>query len=502
MREIELKFQVPPRRRAALARSVTGRRMHLQATYLDTADRALAAAGLALRLRREGRRWVQTLKGDEVADGMTRLEHNVPLPGLAGVLPAIDLAVHTATPLGRRLREALAKASDPSLVVQYRTDIWRRTRELRTAQGRVELAWDEGFIEAGAHRLPVCELEIELLSGSPAAVITSARRWVRGLGLWLDTRSKAERGDRLSRADESLVPSRPGGVARPEEGMSLADARRWALRGCFRQIGANASEVAGGSREIEPVHQLRVGLRRLRSLQRFLAEPGAAPPAWQPGASDLSRRLGVARDRDAIATAVLPRLQAALAQAGLAKGEGLCAMLQPTSNRHEGETPAEVVRSEAAQTLLLDLLEAMTQGADATAAPQQSLRSLTRRRLARWDRRVQTDIQRFALLDEHQRHALRKRIKRLRYAAEWAAPLYARRGVKPYVAALCEAQACLGEISDMSLAVAAFRKQPGAEPHALFALGWLSSQVDCLLAAAPARLGALARAPRFWKKKP
>ena len=36
-------------------------------TYYDTDDCALAAAGIVLRLRRDGRRWVQTVKGPAAA---------------------------------------------------------------------------------------------------------------------------------------------------------------------------------------------------------------------------------------------------------------------------------------------------------------------------------------------------------------------------------------------------------------------------------------------------
>ncbi|MBC7938411.1 MAG: CYTH domain-containing protein [Chitinophagaceae bacterium] len=91
MQETELKFQVPPPRRAALRRAVatsTAQTTRLQAVYADTADHRLAAAGLALRLRKEGTRWVQTLKGR--GDGlMQRLEHEVPLPPQRGQ-PRID----------------------------------------------------------------------------------------------------------------------------------------------------------------------------------------------------------------------------------------------------------------------------------------------------------------------------------------------------------------------------------------------------------------------------
>ena len=65
MFETELKFQVPPESvaavRAAMAKAAP-RRQHLRATYFDTAEGELAKAGIALRLRQEGARRVQTLK--------------------------------------------------------------------------------------------------------------------------------------------------------------------------------------------------------------------------------------------------------------------------------------------------------------------------------------------------------------------------------------------------------------------------------------------------------
>ena len=197
MHEIELKFQVPPDRRRSVDAAVAGRaaapRTRLQAAYFDTASRALARAGLALRIRREGRRWVQTLKGLG-DDGITRAEHNVVLTASHQADWPADPARHAGTAVGERLAAVLHEAGEPLSLV-FRTDILRRTRRVRTPRGTVELAFDDGHINAGGQRLAVCELEIELVSGSPLAVIETARRWVLPHGLWLDTRSKAERGE-------------------------------------------------------------------------------------------------------------------------------------------------------------------------------------------------------------------------------------------------------------------------------------------------------------------
>lgn len=198
MTETELKFQIPPALRPLVHRAVaTGRARvtPLQAVYVDTADRRLAAAGMALRLRREGRRWVQTLKGR--GDGlMARLEHEQRLPDTGRRRPALDARRHAGTPVGDRLLALLADGTP--LVDVYTTDIRRTHRVLRVGAARIELAHDRGHIAAGGRTLPVEELEFELLAGTPAVLTEVAARWVQRFGLWWDVRTKSERGHRLA----------------------------------------------------------------------------------------------------------------------------------------------------------------------------------------------------------------------------------------------------------------------------------------------------------------
>ena len=110
--EIELKCQVPPEKRAALTRALatrTAERVDLRARYFDTPDGRLAAAQLALRLRREGEVWVQTLKGR--GDGlMQRLEDEVPRDAEDGDPPPLDIGLHRGTAAGQALLAALAGA--------------------------------------------------------------------------------------------------------------------------------------------------------------------------------------------------------------------------------------------------------------------------------------------------------------------------------------------------------------------------------------------------------
>jgi triphosphatase len=499
MHEIELKLQVPAARRAEVEAAVAGRtiaaRMHLQAAYHDTADGRLAAAGLALRLRREGRRWVQTLKG-ATADGLTRHEHNVPR-GASAAMPALDPALHAGTPVGERLLALLATPPPTPLEALYRTDIRRRTRvrPLRwpgRPPARVELAFDRGRINAGARSIEVSELEIELLAGSPQAVIETARRWVARHGLWLDGRSKAERGDLLARG-ETVAPPRTAQAPRLAAAMDAASAWQAVLRSCADQILANASQIASAEHGAEHVHQLRIGLRRLRSALA-LFDRGDANAALGQGAAALFRALGAARDRVVIEGEFGDALRAAMGEAGVPAG-------LPTWAAPDAEvTPAERLRAPASQAFLLDLIEAMhPDAAPADGDRAAPLRDRLAARLNRWHRQVVADAKAYAGLDDAQRHRLRKRAKRLRYATEFCAALFEPRELRRYLKALRALQDELGAVGDATMAMQTLAPRAAAEPAAMFALGWLTARRAALVAAAGPALQRFAKAERCWK---
>jgi inorganic triphosphatase YgiF len=278
--ETELKFQVPRGRRMAVQAALatpSARTTRLQAVYVETAGRHLAAAGLALRLRQEGRVWVQTLKGR--GDGlMSRLEHEVVLPAQRG-RPALDLQRHAGTPAGALLAAALPAGA--ALHPLYRTDIRRLHRRVRSGGAVVEIAYDRGWLLAGRAdgqpevRLAVNEVEFELISGPPSALPACAGRWVLRHGLWWDCRTKSERGMRLALGQTSapvvgLQPARPASVG----------AWQRALGACLQAVLANGAEIASASHRAD--HQVawdaaRAQLRRL--LQRSSAAAGYATPA-------------------------------------------------------------------------------------------------------------------------------------------------------------------------------------------------------------------------------
>ena len=541
MKEIELKFQVPQGKRKAVESAVAGsqpvRRIRLQAAYFDTPGSVLAQRGMALRLRKEGRVWVQTLKA-ALPDGahMTRAEHNVTRTETGTAIPAIDPQLHADTPVGEALLKVLnsrkAHADGPLQQVMA-TDIWRRARTVRVTGGTVELAFDAGVITAGPadapRRQPVCELEIELKSGQPQAVVSAAGRWVARHGLWLDTRSKAEMGQLLWR-DVAMADARRAIDVALERSMSPAQAMDAVLRSCLDQISVNASQLASGLHDAEHVHQLRVGLRRLRTALRFFdgsqlgdAMDAASRAALSVDAAELFRQLGAARDQEAVGGPLLLALKRALEAVGQ-PGEAPALPAGETAAE-----PATLVRRLQTQRLLLALIGRLQGGVPARsprvsawrssmeavthsghtpldqvqvdAPAEQPLRERLAQRLNRWHRGVVADAQSFDLLDDEGRHRLRKHIKRLRYAAEFSASVFDDAAVRGYLKGLRALQERLGTLNDIAVGIALYSATAPHDTRALFALGWLAAQRERALRACRPDLQRFIELPRFWRAK-
>jgi inorganic triphosphatase YgiF len=431
---------------------------------------------------------VQTLKA-EGASAMQRLEHNVAVPGARR--PALDISRHDGTEAGAALRRALAGAREQPLAEWYSTDVQRTRRVTRHAGAQIELALDEGRLSAAGRVLPVCELEFELLAGPPQALLDLAARWVDRFGLVLDVRSKSERGHGLAAGLAMSPPTMARPVRLPPRA-GLAQALAAMLANPLGQVLANASQMADGPAVPEHLHQLRVGLRRLRSvLQVFgpllaVAEPGV-DGSLEPALAALFGQLGAARDRDAMAEWLLPALQAAGAPP-------LAALAVPANGTEGAADLTRLLCAPATQRLWLAALGACQppEGGWPDAAPT-ALKPALREPLRRLLRQVQRDAERFSDLDDEARHRLRRRIKRLRYAVDSVASLWPTSDVARLMRLLRRAQAPLGDFNDTVVALAHCGHWAEQDPHAWFAVGWLSARRQALLAPCGLALGQLAR---------
>ena len=491
MHEIELKFVVPPEREAAVERAMRAagaRRVRLVAHYHDTAGGDLARHGIALRLRREGRSWVQTVKAVG-KNRVARIEHNVALGRAAGGAPAIDVHRHDGTAAEALLRAALEAAGglEARLLPRCGVEVQRLIVDVALPGAVIEVALDQGRLVAGERGVPLCEVEYELKSGDAAALAALARRAVDDHGLWLSVVSKAEQAERLLHAgDAAAAPTRsqPPVLQRSMTGSALA---RAVVQSCLDPMLANASEIAAGRGSEEHVHQLRVAIRRLRTAMRELgALDRGIDVEWEAPLVATFRRLGEWRDAATVMAAVQPLLAAA--------GAPPLPLPAPRGD------PGDAVRDAAFQRVLLALIGyGLGRGDAGPGLAPDAVHAQLRERLKRLHRSVARDGRRFERLDEAARHRVRKRLKRLRYLAEFVSALYPPVDVERYLRQLRPAQDALGLHNDTLIAQRAYEQAARAgTAEAWFAAGWLKAHQETTARACRKALRRVAAAPVFW----
>jgi CHAD domain-containing protein len=116
------------------------------------------------------------------------------------------------------------------------------------------------------------------------------------------------------------------------------------------------------------------------------------------------------------------------------------------------------------------------------------------RQLRRWRRRALRGIETFGHASDDERHRLRKRLKRMRYALEMLSPALPAQPLKTHMSALRRAESQLGEFND--LVVCLHMMEDLARRHAVPgpALDWLTTQRKAALKRCARSLRAYARA--------
>ncbi|HEY8880251.1 MAG TPA: CHAD domain-containing protein [Roseateles sp.] len=473
--EVELKFLVPAAMRVALAAELAGRgtarRVSLIDAYFDTPDQRLARAGLAWRMRRQGGRWVQGLKAAG-SGALERFEHEVERPDATP-----DPQAHAETAPGQLLLDLHSEAVGLHFQIQQR----RLLRRVRTGGAVVDIALDEGRITAGTAVQRFSELEFELVSGSPVAMLGLVERWRRRFGLIYDPRNKAERGHHLA-AGLAHPPLRKARSPRYDKGASPLEAFGAVFDECLAHLSRNAIGLAEGDAELrsEHVHQTRVAIRRLRSALRAFRGWVAEPPAGLvDGLRRLFAELGKARDRDVLGSGVAAELEQAGAPPLALPAEGAAHDL------------GALVRGDDVQHVLLAWITWRT-GLQPLAQPQEPLKRLARKRLRRWHKALVDGCRRFDELGPEALHTLRKHAKRQRYALEFFAPLLPHKAAARHLQALAAAQQVLGEINDLVVARDRYQDLVASDPAAWFAVGWLTARLAEAREKARDELGRLA----------
>jgi inorganic triphosphatase YgiF len=299
----------------------------------------------------------------------------------------------------------------------HRSVVTRLAACVEARGAEIEIALDRGAVIAGEKSSTVCELEAELKHGDVAALFAFGHDTIETHGLWLSTIAKSTRGERLSGRSDAprAAKAKPARLRGSASGEAIF---RAVMRSCLDQVLANASVLAEGEIDDEVVHQLRIGIRRMRTAWRELGEwRGPLAPGWEAPAAGVFRALGEYRDTKTVAASMRERLAAA--------GSPVPALQLP--GQVPGDEPVAIVRGRPFQHALLDVLAfvspANPEAAHRTPDPASGGGRVEPERtieahLDKLHARLKRDARRFERLDEPARHGVRKRLKRLRYLSE------------------------------------------------------------------------------------
>lgn len=515
-REIELKLELDPAAQDAVKRSgaidgfAAGRSSTkvLQSIYFDTPGQALRKARISLRVRKVGKSWIQTAKiGTGVMAGLsTAVEAEHPVAGRA-----IDFSVIEDPAVREKLLDVIG---DAPLAECFETVMKRNARELkRESDGTsIELAFDTGNILAGTGSQPLAELELELKSGPSQAVFDAAKALLNGTPFRFSPFSKAERGYRFSEGHdaEDIKPSFAAPIAF-RSGVSVEHGLRDVLRSCLAQICENRMVVLK-SRDPEGPHQLRVGLRRLRSAFR-LFRPVLNPAATAPldrMAQTIAGEAGALRDMDVLVDEIVAPL------AGMAPETVSFDDLMTTLNGMRDDTAraalVDHLGSPEVNAFLIDLASYTEcrgwldpENFDQSALLSQPIDSFSAHALSRQWKKSMKYGKRLEDLSIPERHEMRKALKKMRYGIEFFGCLYPEDTVKPFLKRMKKLQDIFGYLNDVAMAEQLPLKCEKAGATATdvtratgFVIGWHEAQARAQWQHAKGYWDATRETPKFW----
>lgn len=462
MMEVELKLLVDEDGAQALLRhpllqqyaSAPPRQQQQSSTYFDTPDLQVRRSDAGLRVRQiDGERWIQTFKGGgEVNGGLhSRHEWESRVAGPEPDLPALRSLVDTHGAWGKLLcSPALKRQLSPLFSTHVTRTIW----DLRLPQGdEVECVLDQGNLERNNDQVPISEIELELKSGDPVHLFDFALALSADIPMHIGSLSKADRGyAMISPQPDRAVKATPLTLSRR---MTIEKAFQAIAANCMAHIQANEAGVAHGH-DVESLHQMRVGLRRLRSALGLFGDVLQPSPPLQEELDWLATQLGAARDWDVLAGSTLPALaDAAPHQLRIASVK--LAALQQAHDRHQDVAAA--VRSPRYVHFILSFTRWLQACAwrDGMRAQERErlekrLPSFAQAKLRQNRRRLlkRGDALRGATPDA--RHRVRIAAKKMRYATEFFQSLYRAKTVRPFVKALSRMQDELGWLNDVAVA--------------------------------------------------
>jgi inorganic triphosphatase YgiF len=474
----------------------------LRSIYFDTPDQRLRTAGISLRVRSDGDKWVQTIKTDaRVSNGVS---HAGELEAALGA-PEPDLKAVSDGSLRRKLTRL---TTGPALEPIFETVIERTARQLHTDTADLELALDQGVVRAGGAEMALCEAELELKSGTAVGLLETASKLFGNEPVRLAQGNKADRGYDLAAGRCSKDAPRPLSAEDVElaDGATCREALVEFVQSATRQIVVNCLVVLETD-DPEGAHKLRIGLRRLRSaLAAF--RPLIDTPATRElnrHARDLARVVGDLRDADVLIVNIFGSV------AGAMKGHGGLQPLKDALKAHrlQMRDAARVALRETHWPTLQLYLALWPHTIEEVDSLDQPVATFAHHALNNAWKKVAKRGQHVGELEDEERHKMRKALKQLRYSLEFFGSLYNPADVKPFVGQLKKLQDLIGYVNDVATAgqlerisEAHCRQSLACQRAAGYIIGWHAAEAAHCWTRAENSWNELEETRRFWRHGP
>lgn len=484
-----------------LDRPSFGRAQRVQTVYFDTAENHLFNAGITLRWRKLGsRKPVMTFKvaGSPTASLFERTEIEVPA-GQNG----IDLAL-----FGTDISNHVLKVTDGSeLLPRYQTSFKRIVTEIRSSQSAFEVAIDEGQFIDSDQAWPLHELELELKSGSPNDMLDFAKVLAIKAGLRLETTSKSERCFILAGVQKQKRYKEEKQRIHPE--MQLDAVIVGILAEGMRHFTDHIQPFRDEA-DARSVHQMRVGLRRLRTALKAFdkAFPQASFAHFSARARELASGLGLARECDAFKELVFTQPLAHRNCPDDAKYLE-ASLISLRTQAYAGAM--DVINGLGTTLFILDLQSYIARRGWRSEITDLALATLTET-ADRFAKRTLDDLlakakkRGKALIEksDEERHEFRIALKKLRYNAQFFAPLFKNAKLyRNWSDNLVPLQNSLGISNDLAGAQEMLNRLSAQELGDFscstgFILGWFSSQTETADAKIDKQWKKFRKMQKFW----
>lgn len=434
------------------ARSGRLRGQAVQIIWHDSLDRELASHGLALAEQR----------------GTWRLEQH--WPGDTGSwAPATDHQLIVEANGLEALRHTLAETDGamaggglPEAVTPVAAFAGRRTMLPLAIDGEtVSMTLLDGVLRAVAAEQPATRL---ILEGPGAQLRALVLALAETLAITVPQHSLWAEALRLADGTDHQRRRRGTPALRPEETSVHAAFAHIVghLTDVTLQLAPMVADIDHGT---EAVHQMRVAVRRARSaFALFPALPD--DPAYAraaEGLKQLGHALGPARDWDVFMTETAPPVETVLPEQ-----PALHSLLRAGARRRHAARASlvEYLQSPAFRRLSLELAWLAASEPPAEAAPAVPLSEFAAVALRRRWKKLLNSGRALEDLDNQALHGLRLKAKRLRYAAEFFAPLFPEKPTSRFIRRLAVLQERLGLFNDTTVAEGLLRDLNGKPGYA------------------------------------